>query len=1652
MRLPKDLLSGNYIKPRIFLCEVDKERICQLETTNTNGSFKFNSYSEISFEINRLYNNLITGETKINPHYNKIESPRLIELENFGYFELQGPELNSDGIQEKKTCTAYSLEYSLSTKYLTDFIVNTGEIGSVEVTYAEDVLNDINKIQPVTLYNPTTPELSLLHLALKPIRGWSIGHVDTSLQTLSRQFEIDRESVYDFLMNEMCEKFNCYIVFDTINNKINVYTESLTSKFIGDGTSNTFIITPPFAQIGTVSVGGYKTTRWIYNSSTGALTLEDVPESGSHIEIVDGALTEWETDVFVTFDNLTQEISVNYDADAIKTQLTVSYGDDGDIRETNFGLPYLVDISYYYTVDWMGQDLYDAYTAYMQKSNGLQVDYTDNSQEILKINDKIYYEETRLSLEFSLAQSVNSTTVGTYYIRQGETGNYYYKEVVLPGEYDANETYYSNATVNVTEDKITKLFNVLKKYFNNENNDGDDYTSWKTDLNSLSSEFEFMETYTLNYLSTELSKVSNDRTNEYKNSTATIAIGNFLSEIWTELGRTPLEKLYLEPYQEIKATNIEAGWSNKNDEKYGYYYPVLLMIGSIELAISIRNTTISGYEKQRQVFYDANDDIRDSLAMDNNFTDQQLIRLSAFLREDELHLDDIIETSEDNLSSSFKVKQDAMESGRIELQKLCQPQLQFSMSMANIYALPEFEPIIEQFQLGKVIKVGLRSDYIKQSRLLQIDINFDDFSDFSCEFGDLTSLRSQSDIHADLLKNAITAGKSVATNSGRWTHGSDIATSIDLKIQKGLLDATTQIKAIDGNQGVVIDKYGIWLKKNNEDGSVSPYQTRLVNNMILMSDDGFKTSKTALGQVTVDGQSYYGLISEIMLAGYIEGTTIRGGTIGIGEYIDPKDNKTKHHFEVDKDGNVTMNAEHITINGYATSGDVSKLSSRIDVNEGNISLVVSDGKINTASIVTSINDGESNVGINADRIVMTGTTTFLKPEDVGENGSTVISGSRITTGEIDARKVTVKNLQASSIIVKGNETVSDALSNTLVSSVTYYALSTSTKIPPEGNWSEEPPEKERNKYMWQKTVDTYGDGTSEEKIICIAGADGVDGNGILEQTQQYYESASDTNLVDGEWFDEFPESWDGTTYIWTRIKNVWTQQDEDGAYTITYTNSQLMSRMDMATIAAQKSGKTLTDWCIENNVSIIDGATIATGSITAKQLAVDAITSNNYVKDTSGSQLNLADGTFDSKNFKISSAGDITANGGNIAGWTINNTLLYKESVLDDGTYRAYLQAPSSPSSTSSAFAIGKTDSNGAKTWPFSIAYNGKLTAKNADITGKITADSGSVAGWNVDGESLYSKGTDGYTIMKSNGYVAFATGVPSSNSVSDTSGASFQIYHNGKINAAYNGSSYNFVVSDDGNVKITGDLVLKNSSGSAKLDGERLQLKASSTEWFEAWPSSSDKSCMLSGRNGIIITDTKDSSNNTIAQFSTDNIQLIGDSIVVKDNGTANTCNMEIWGGLEVSSYNSSDNKWYYSMDVNQTGKGGGKLLGTWKTNDDVAITSDINKKHSVERLPDNYNVLFDQLQPIRYKYNHGTSDRYHTGFIAQDVEQSLATANLESSEFAGFLYDQEEDACYLRYSEFIALNTWQIQKAKARITELEEKVAKLEALINKE
>lgn len=145
--------------------------------------------------------------------------------------------------------------------------------------------------------------------------------------------------------------------------------------------------------------------------------------------------------------------------------------------------------------------------------------------------------------------------------------------------------------------------------------------------------------------------------------------------------------------------------------------------------------------------------------------------------------------------------------------------------------------------------------------------------------------------------------------------------------------------------------------------------------------------------------------------------------------------------------------------------------------------------------------------------------------------------------------------------------------------------------------------------------------------------------------------------------------------------------------------------------------------------------------------------------------------------------------------------------------------------------------------------------------------------------------------------------------------------------------------------------------------------------------------------------------------------------------------------GGAVWGEFKAVTNDNYTSIITDKTGNGGGKLWGTWYLGNSTAITSDVNKKNTIEDLSEKYSVLFDNLRPIRYKYNDGTSDRYHTGFIAQEVEQALITSEVDSSEFAGFVRTKD-DECFLRYEEFIALAVKEIQSLKKQNTELERKL----------
>ena len=162
--------------------------------------------------------------------------------------------------------------------------------------------------------------------------------------------------------------------------------------------------------------------------------------------------------------------------------------------------------------------------------------------------------------------------------------------------------------------------------------------------------------------------------------------------------------------------------------------------------------------------------------------------------------------------------------------------------------------------------------------------------------------------------------------------------------------------------------------------------------------------------------------------------------------------------------------------------------------------------------------------------------------------------------------------------------------------------------------------------------------------------------------------------------------------------------------------------------------------------------------------------------------------------------------------------------------------------------------------------------------------------------------------------------------------------------------------------------------------------------------------------------------------------------------------------GANDVASLGSSNYKW---KNVYAT-----KCTGT---------SSDRNMKDKIIPLKDNekWLQLFMKLVPVSFMFNSPGSDRTHVGFISQDVEDAMSELGMTSLDFAGFCKDvktkfiidengiekevpdldsngKEQYIYSLRYGEFVALVTLAVQDTINKQEELEERITKLESLVN--
>jgi len=190
-------------------------------------------------------------------------------------------------------------------------------------------------------------------------------------------------------------------------------------------------------------------------------------------------------------------------------------------------------------------------------------------------------------------------------------------------------------------------------------------------------------------------------------------------------------------------------------------------------------------------------------------------------------------------------------------------------------------------------------------------------------------------------------------------------------------------------------------------------------------------------------------------------------------------------------------------------------------------------------------------------------------------------------------------------------------------------------------------------------------------------------------------------------------------------------------------------------------------------------------------------------------------------------------------------------------------------------------------------------------------------------------------------------------------------------------------------------------------------------------------------------------------------------------NDGSSNKWILPAFDGISLDYFFTSENVFMFRPSANNSTHLGGskwRWMQLWAVNA-TSTSSDEKEKRDMLEFIDKDNEFFDKLKPISFYRKKG--DRRHFGFGAQTVEKALKEVGYTSEDFAGLCFDKKTKTVIneegkeveepvldengnvelmysLRYEEFISLNTWQIQLAKKRISNLEDTVKKQQETID--
>lgn len=418
--------------------------------------------------------------------------------------------------------------------------------------------------------------------------------------------------------------------------------------------------------------------------------------------------------------------------------------------------------------------------------------------------------------------------------------------------------------------------------------------------------------------------------------------------------------------------------------------------------------------------------------------------------------------------------------------------------------------------------------------------------------------------------------------------------------------------------------------------------------------------------------------------------------------------------------------------------------------------------------------------------------------------------------------------------------------------------------------------------------------------------------------------------------------------------------------------------------------------------------------------------------------------------------------------------------------------------------------SDGSFTSPnLSWDSNGNLIAKNANLSGEITATNGSIAGWTIISNKMYTTGSGKYTgIGKYGSAYAFWAGATSND---NGNSAVFKVGHTGKLTATDADITGTITATNGkiGRYDITSTYLMTNSGSNASGIGGNQAFWAGAEDSNSApfrvgydgvlWAENAairgsietgnlgdegDTVSIINGHIGIQGTSNNVEIYSTGFKFGIDGdyyLMSVSEGVKCYRNLYATDFVADGWlycsevhsSGAVVIGADSESFYWAHGYQIARGTSWGGVCVGDdsqqlrlygssiWASHS--ISTSDENLKENFTTL-DQYENFYMNLNPIGFNYiGDYDGKKTHFGFGAHKTENVLESEGYDADKFAvvthrplvqediekRFGKDVEVDIeteYGVSYTEFIALNTHMIQKTRRELTKVKQEKADLE------